>query len=235
SFPTFPSSGLSGSSGLPGLSSGGNSLSSGQLEKLKDWFSQHGGSNSSLSNGDLSKIKEWFSQFGTPGQSLGSSDFSKIKDWLEQYKDSSELSKRDSVVSVATTEQINTYKKYAGVASAAYCNSVASLKSWNCVQCKKAVSDGKIIKTFKSIATDTNGFVMTSAADKTIYLVFRGSVSAQNWASDFQATPVSYSAASGAMVHSGFYTALKDSSKSYFSTVQDQLTANPDYKVIVTG
>jgi hypothetical protein len=80
----------------------------------------------------------------------------------------------DSTVVIATTAQITELKKYAGIASTAYCRSVVPLNSWTCTNCLKFVPDGKLIKTFTSLITDTNGFVLRSDAQKTIYLVFRG-------------------------------------------------------------
>ncbi|KAI8387506.1 lipase precursor [Blakeslea trispora] len=152
---------------------------------------------------------------------------------MEKGTSQAGLTKRASDVITANSEQISTFTKYAGVASGAYC--VSYMPTWSCSQCRKSVSDGKIVKTFRTPMTDTNGFVMTSAADKTIYLVFRGSISAQNWMTDFQAMPVPYSAASGASVHSGFQSAIKDSVGTYFPIVKAQLDANPDYKILVTG
>lgn len=79
-----------------------------------------------------------------------------------------------STVVIASTAQISEFKKYAGIASTAYCRSVVPLNQWSCTNCLKFVPDGKLIKTFTSLVTDTNGFVLRSDAQKTIYVVFRG-------------------------------------------------------------
>lgn len=80
----------------------------------------------------------------------------------------------ESTVVIATTAQITELKMYAGIASTAYCRSVVPLNAWTCTNCLKFVPDGKLITTFSSLITDTNGFVLRSDAQKTIYLVFRG-------------------------------------------------------------
>lgn len=81
--------------------------------------------------------------------------------------------KADEVV-IATAAQIAEYKKYAALASTAYCRSVVPLNLWTCVNCLRFAPDGKLIKTFSSVISDTNGFVLRSDAQKTIYVVFRG-------------------------------------------------------------
>jgi hypothetical protein len=75
---------------------------------------------------------------------------------------------------VASTAQVTEFKKYAGIAATAYCRDVVPGTKWNCAQCLKYAPDGKLIKTFTSLISDTNGFVMRSDSQKTIYLVFRG-------------------------------------------------------------
>lgn len=92
---------------------------------------------------------------------------------------SNELEKRADVVVQATSAQIAEYKKYAGVASAAYCRAVVPLNLWTCIECLRNVPDGKLIKSFDTIATDTHGFVLRSDREQTIYLSFRGTNSVQ--------------------------------------------------------
>ena len=84
----------------------------------------------------------------------------------------------DSVA--ATAAQVATFKKYAGIASTAYCNDVTGSKAWTCTQCKTAAPGGVVIASF-NVGSDTAGFVMRSDADKTIYLAFRGSKTISNW------------------------------------------------------
>jgi hypothetical protein len=85
----------------------------------------------------------------------------------------------DSVY-MASTAQIAEFQKYAGIAAAAYCRDVVPGTKWECTQCKKYAPDGKLIKTFSSLVTDTNGFILRSDSQKTIYLVFRGTNSFRN-------------------------------------------------------
>lgn len=84
------------------------------------------------------------------------------------------LKKRSDTVIQATAAQIAEYTKYAGIAATAYCRTVVPLNIWNCTQCIKQVPDGKIVKTFSTLVTDTNGFVLRSDKEKVIYVAFRG-------------------------------------------------------------
>jgi hypothetical protein len=87
--------------------------------------------------------------------------------------------KRSDTVVQATSAQIAQYTKFAGIAATAYCRAVIPLDTWTCTQCLKQVPDGKLITTFTTTVTDTNGFVLRSDADQTIYVVFRGTNSVQ--------------------------------------------------------
>ncbi|CAO3617121.1 unnamed protein product [Mucor fragilis] len=140
-----------------------------------------------------------------------------------------------STVVTASTAQIAELKKYAGIASTAYCRSVVPLNQWSCINCLKFVPDGKLIKTFTSSITDTNGFVLRSDAQKTIYVVFRGTNSYQSTITDLVSTLTNYTPVSGAKVHTGFYASYKAVISDFFPAVQSQLTAHPNYKAIVTG
>jgi hypothetical protein len=77
-------------------------------------------------------------------------------------------------VYIASASEIAEFKKYAGIAATAYCRDVVPGTNWDCTQCQKYAPDGQLIKTFTSLITDTNGFVLRSDSQKTIYLVFRG-------------------------------------------------------------
>ncbi|KAG0743970.1 hypothetical protein G6F57_009557 [Rhizopus arrhizus] len=140
----------------------------------------------------------------------------------------------NSVV-MASSSQISDLKKHAGIASIAYCPTVIAMKQWNCIPCKKYISDGKLITTFKSVVSDTNGFVVSSASQKTIFLVFRGTTSYQQSVVDMTANFVPFSKVSGAMVHAGFYNSVKEVINNYYPKIQSAIKANPDYKVVVTG
>ncbi|KAI8367850.1 lipase [Choanephora cucurbitarum] len=177
------------------------------------------------------QLKVWLASYGS---NAGVDDFDEFEKNIHLYtKHRTSLSERDSSATAATEEQLRILKKHAMIASGAYC--VATIPTWSCTRCKQAVSDGKIVKTFKTPLTDTNGFVMTSVNDKTIYLSFRGSISSRNWMTNFNYRLTSFSGVPGAKVHSGFYNALKDSSKTYLPVVKSLLSSNPQYKIVVTG
>ncbi|KAG1452083.1 hypothetical protein G6F56_007914 [Rhizopus delemar] len=147
----------------------------------------------------------------------------------------SDNNNNNDATEMATSSQVNELTMYAGVASTAYCRTVVPLKQWSCVQCKKWVSDGEILTTFTSAVSDTNGFVLRSKSQKTIYLVFRGTNSYQSAMTDMIGTPVAYGSVSGAYVHAGFYSSVKEVINSYYPKIQSEIKANPDYKVVVTG
>ncbi|KAI8090274.1 lipase [Gilbertella persicaria] len=135
----------------------------------------------------------------------------------------------------ASASQVNEFTKYAAIASTAYCRSVVPLTKWDCKQCLKYVPDGKLIKTFSSLISDTNGFILRSDAEKTIYLVFRGTNSIRSAIADLKFDFVNYPNVKGAKVHRGFLQSYNEVVAAYFPVIQDQLTAFPNYKIIVTG
>jgi hypothetical protein len=87
---------------------------------------------------------------------------------------------KEALVVKATAAQIQEFTKYAGLAAAGYCRDVVPGNNWECKQCLKWVPDGKLINTFTSFISDTNGFIMRSDKEKAIYLVFRGTNSIRN-------------------------------------------------------
>ncbi|KAI9472397.1 MAG: lipase [Benjaminiella poitrasii] len=141
----------------------------------------------------------------------------------------------DPGVVMATSAQIAQFKKYAAITATAYCDLVVPFNSWTCLKCLMYVPDGKLIKTFSSLIADTTGFVLRSDADKTIYLVFRGTNSIRSAITDMIYDLDNYTPATGARVHRGFYSSVKEVMSTYFPAVQSQLTAYPNYKVVVTG
>ncbi|OAD06561.1 hypothetical protein MUCCIDRAFT_170034 [Mucor lusitanicus CBS 277.49] len=141
----------------------------------------------------------------------------------------------DDVMIQATTSQIKDFKKYSAIAGTAYCRNVVPKSEWNCVSCLQYVPDGKIIKTFTSFASDTNGFLLRSDKEKTIYLVFRGTSSFRNAITDLKFDKVAYPNVKGARVHKGFLASYNEIISSYFPAMQEQLTAFPSYNIIITG
>ncbi|KAI8354197.1 lipase [Blakeslea trispora] len=134
----------------------------------------------------------------------------------------------------ASAGQIAQFKKYAGIASAAYCDAVTGSKNWSCTACGSSAPGGVVVAGF-NVGADTVGFVMRSDADKTIYLGFRGSKTASNWVTNLNTVLTDYTAVSGTKVHQGFYNAAKSAINSYFPVIQSQLNSYPSYKVVVTG
>ncbi|KAI8875145.1 hypothetical protein K501DRAFT_158877, partial [Backusella circina FSU 941] len=80
----------------------------------------------------------------------------------------------DSNTATPSSSQVSTFKKYAEVASTAYCRTVVPLGVWDCANCLGSVPDGVLVNTFSSLIDDTNGFILRSDNDKIIYLTFRG-------------------------------------------------------------
>lgn len=152
----------------------------------------------------------------------------------------------------ASPEQINTFEFYAGVASTSYCRSVTGLGNWDCKNCQKYVPDGQLIFTFSSPISDTTGFVLRSDSQRTIHVVFRGTnsirqtITVSNWfhvpltlsdvfIQDLVVTKQDYPPVNGAQVHTGFYGSYMEIADMYFPYVQQQLSAFPDYKVVISG
>lgn len=126
-----------------------------------------------------------------------SNNIARNMEWYNQHGGQLNMTKRDSAknnvggmtmeapanappfsstqpVKVASSNQIKRFTKYAAIAATAYCRSVIPGTDWACKQCLKYIPDGKIIKTFTSLVYDTNGFIIRSDKEKTIYLAFRG-------------------------------------------------------------
>ncbi|KAK4511487.1 uncharacterized protein ATC70_012702 [Mucor velutinosus] len=142
---------------------------------------------------------------------------------------------KDDLVIKANAKKIEELAKYAGIAATAYCRDVVPANNWKCEQCLKQVPDGKLIKTFTSFVSDTNGFVLRSDKEKVIYLVFRGTNSIRSSIADIQFDFTTYPNVKGAKVHRGFLNSYNEVVRSFFPDIQDQITAFPSYKVIVTG
>ncbi|CAO3614378.1 unnamed protein product [Mucor hiemalis] len=186
------------------------------IEKNKKWFSEHGGNLTSIEKRDTNTVAGMtlVLPVNAPPETLASSS--------------------DPVVS-ATSSQINTFKSFAGVASTAYCSTVIPSSGWSCTNCKTYVPDGKIIVTFDTPKYDIAGFVLRSDSQKTIYLVFRGSSSLENWVVNLSFGKTNYTPVSGAQVHQGFYNSYKEAATYFFAQLQAQHATYPGYTIAVTG
>ncbi|KAI9263028.1 lipase [Sporodiniella umbellata] len=143
-------------------------------------------------------------------------------------------SKADDKTTPSTSEMTQ-LTLYSAIAQTAYCKPVVPGNDWKCPNCQKYAPDGKVITTFTSSLSDTHGFVMRSASQKTIYLVFRGTGSFRSAVTDIVFYFSNYTPVAGAKVHAGFLSSYQQVVNDYFPIVQEQLTAFPDHKVIVTG
>lgn len=134
------------------------------IKKNKQWYQDHGGNFTAIADKRDSNTVAGMTLV------LPSSGVPPVQ----------KISSTNTVVT-ASAAQINTFKFYAAVASTAYCTSVVPSNSWSCGNCLSYVPDGKLIVTFTSSGKDINGFVLRSDSQKTIYLVFRGTSSFENW------------------------------------------------------
>jgi len=83
--------------------------------------------------------------------------------------------------------------------------------------------------------TDTNGYVGHLASLKSIFVVFRGSKSYNNWLSDLDSLLVLYDKCKLCFIHEGFLSAAK----SVWNQIQSELTnlrqQYPDYDIVILG
>ena len=85
---------------------------------------------------------------------------------------------------------------------------------------------------------DTQGFIGYLPSDKSIYVVFRGSSSIQNWITDLSVTKVAYKeycCGYSCEIHKGFYSEASGEYPAIRSAVQRLQASFPSYKVKTTG
>lgn len=121
----------------------------------------------------VSKNTKWYTEHGGVYNFLKTVDGMTIE--LPPNPPPLSASSEDAFVAKASNAQIQEFSKYAGLAAVTSCLDVVGAKNWNCKLCLKWVPDGKLIHTFTTLISDTNGFIMRSDKEKVIYLVFRGS------------------------------------------------------------
>ncbi|SAL97154.1 hypothetical protein [Absidia glauca] len=138
-------------------------------------------------------------------------------------------------VSTASTAQVATSFRRAELAANAYCRKVVPGNQWDCPHCQSSVNDAKIELTFTTVLDDTNGYVITSKSQKTIFLVFRGTNSIRSAIVDMQFLKSSYPPVSGAEVHTGFYKSYVSVQKKILDTMGKLVTQYPDYSIDVSG
>ncbi|KAI9251348.1 catalysis At the Interface: the anatomy of A conformational change in A triglyceride lipase [Phascolomyces articulosus] len=135
---------------------------------------------------------------------------------------------------IATTDEIKELAFYSSLSADVYCSSVINNKKFDCPYCDKA-KHLKVVDAFTTTTYDTNALIARGDAEKTIYIVFRGSQSVRNWVADFTAVPVNYHNVPRAKVHLGFLQSYREVEKQLVATVSRQLQAHPGYTVAVDG
>ncbi|CAO3617674.1 unnamed protein product [Cunninghamella blakesleeana] len=154
---------------------------------------------------------------------------------LESPHNLSQVIPKLTGVSQASQAQVDTAYFYAELSANAYCRQVVPLGIWLCPHCKSAVNDAKIEKTFTSLLSDTNGYIVTSASKQTIYLAFRGTNSFRSFFTDLNFIPADYPPVKGTKVHPGFYKSYVEVQKTVITTMQSLIQKYPNYKVDVVG
>lgn len=84
-------------------------------------------------------------------------------------------------------------------------------------------------------AHDTQGYVGYTSSQSTIFVVFRGSESIKNWASNIDAILTDYPVCEGCSVHKGWYSAEQNSIDTIISEVKALKEKFPSYDIVVTG
>ncbi|KAG2212653.1 hypothetical protein INT47_000630 [Mucor saturninus] len=198
------------------------------IEKNKKWFIEHGGNFNNITKRDSNTVGGMTMDLpeNVPPMPAAIS--------ISSPSSNSDSGNAASVVS-ATSAQITKFKFHAALAATAYCRSVVPIGSWNCANCLKYVPDGKLLVTFSSLLADTNGFVLKSDAQKTIHLVFRGTNSIRSAITDLIFDFTNYTPVKGAKVHKGFLASYNEVVNTFFPILQAQITANPSYKVEISG
>ena len=73
----------------------------------------------------------------------------------------------------ASQSEIDEHIFYTKLSAAAYCRTVIPSGMWNCKHCDKSL---KMVKTFSTRREDTSAMILRGDQQKTIYIVFRGSI-----------------------------------------------------------
>ncbi|KAG2227715.1 hypothetical protein INT45_004757 [Circinella minor] len=133
----------------------------------------------------------------------------------------------------ATPEEVEELTFYSALSANVYCPAVIGGK-WLCPNCDKT-KHLEIVETFNTLVYDMNGIVVRDDNKKSIIVVFRGSVSLNNWVADLTAILVNYPSVPLARVHSGFLNSWEDCKSTVTKTVKSELQAHPDYKLVITG
>jgi hypothetical protein len=153
-----------------------------------------------VESNNIARNMEWYDQHGSQSNVTKRDNGENVVGGmtLEAPSDAPPLGSTQSIT-LATSSQIKEFTKYAAIAATAYCRGVVPGTNWDCKQCLKYVPDGKMIKTFTSLVSDTNGFIVRSDKEKIIYLAFRGTSSFKNTVAVSNLNPIDFILVSGLM------------------------------------
>ncbi|KAI8333677.1 catalysis At the Interface: the anatomy of A conformational change in A triglyceride lipase [Chlamydoabsidia padenii] len=126
---------------------------------------------------------------------------------------------------IASPEQVSNIYLYMNLSFNAYCGSVVLGGQWSCPYCQSTVADD-----------DVNGYILTSASLKTIFVVFRGSLSVQNLVNDLYLLKTNYPpGGTNAQVASGSYKSYQAVQHLVLNAMDKLLSQYPNYKIRLTG
>eukprot|EP01040_Poterioochromonas_malhamensis_P015062 gene15062-16787_t len=82
---------------------------------------------------------------------------------------------------------------------------------------------------------DVQGFIGYLPSQASIYVVFRGSASAEDWVDDFHTKLIPYPPCSDCTVHEGFYTAEQFVLSQILEALRTLVSQHSTYQIVVTG
>ncbi len=100
----------------------------------------------------------------------------------------------------------------------------------------KGYSTGFVVTdVIDDVSEDVQGYIGYMASQSSIYVVFRGSTSIEDWANNLDAVLTAYPRCSGCEVHAGFYKAEQANIKFIIDRVSYLKNQYPEYTVVVAG
>lgn len=133
----------------------------------------------------------------------------------------------------ATTFNLAEANKNAWLSAAAYCGA-SKYKT----HVFKGPTTGFVVTYVIDDHLDTQGYIGYLPSDSSIYVVFRGSSSIQNWITNLEVTKVAYTGSCcglSCQVHKGFYSAEQSLIAGVLNEVKRLRGLYPTYKVKCTG
>jgi len=133
----------------------------------------------------------------------------------------------------ATTFNLAEANKHLWLSAAAYCGA-----SKMASHTFKGPTAGFVVTYTFDDLKDTQGYVGYLPSDSSIYVVFRGSSSIQNWITNLQVTKTAYKGSccgTSCQIHNGFYEAATSSFPGILNAVKSLRSKFPTYAVKLTG